>query len=437
MSRKTWVIILVIFGVACIAAALWYPISRMIQDNSAQSEVEKLRSIKAAAVTAAPSAQEEKESPVPSRTNAPAEIPEKDSAPTNAPVLNHDEALTPTVNPIDDAIMQPDRDQVAQTAEALPDTPTEVPSEAAGDPLIAKDETNVPAPVTAAPVAGEKPATERTGNASIPVTVETEAPVVQTQAGGSAEAVLTEATEEPTANRMPEEQQQAAQLTEEAFHPDPVVLTEDELEQSILPQLRPVYEMNHDLIGWLTIPGTDVDHPVVQTPQDNEYYLYRDFEGKDNKNGTLILDGNCDPWTPGRNLIIYGHNMRSGLMFGQLDQYLFKDYCREHRLIRFDTLNRERTYVVIAAVQSTQIQGGGFGSFRYTAEFEDEEDLGSWLDYIRRRRRFDTDVAFDTSDRYLTLSTCAYHDENGRLLIIARELRPDEDPEHPEMEELP
>lgn len=258
-----------------------------------------------------------------------------------------------------------------------------------------------------------------------------------TQPAGEAEAAAPEQAENQTESGIVyEETDQGLPIVEE-HDADVTLLTEEDIRQEMLPRFEKLYALNKDFIGWLSIPGTDVDHPVVQTPWQNDFYLYRDFYGNDNKNGTLILEGSCDPWTPSRNLIIYGHKMRSGLMFGRLDQYLYKDYWAAHKMIAFDVLLSERNYVVVAAVQSTQIEGGGNGSFRYTAEFADEEDLASWLDYIRRRRRFDTGIDFGTQDHYLTLSTCAYHDENGRLLIIARELRPGEDAEHLELTQAP
>ena len=178
--------------------------------------------------------------------------------------------------------------------------------------------------------------------------------------------------------------------------------------------------MNKDLIGWLTIPGTNVDYPVVQTPWQEDYYLYRGFDGESNKNGCLILDGNADPYTPSTNLIIYGHKMSSGAMFGKLDEYVHKEYWQAHPVLQFDTLTTER---------STQIEGGGWGSFHYYVNFDTDQDLADWLTRFERQRYYDTGIEYDTTDRYITLSTCSYHTDNGRLLVIARELREGETPE--------
>ena len=87
------------------------------------------------------------------------------------------------------------------------------------------------------------------------------------------------------------------------------------------------------MAGWLVIPGTNIDYPVMWTPEDENYYLYKDFEGRKNSNGSLILDtDSClDPLTT--NLIIHGHNMKSGAMFGNLTDYEDPDYYKEHKNI--------------------------------------------------------------------------------------------------------
>ena len=216
---------------------------------------------------------------------------------------------------------------------------------------------------------------------------------------------------------------------EEVPEGEPEPLTRAEIEARILPEYKTIYLRNGDFIGWLTIPGLEVDHPVVQTVWDNSYYLYRDFNGDDNKNGTLILEAGCDPFLPSRNMIIYGHKMSSGAMFGTLDKYEKLSWWREHPLVQFDTLIARRQYVVIGCLRAVQLANNGPGSFHYVTDFADDAELEDWLNRIRRARYYDPGVDFGTDDMYLTLSTCSYHEDNGRLLVIARALREDEKPE--------
>lgn len=103
-------------------------------------------------------------------------------------------------------------------------------------------------------------------------------------------------------------------------------------------------EENPDLIGWVSIPGTGVDYPVLYTPQDPEYYLRRDFYGEYAVSGSIFAG---EGWTPGgAHTILYGHNMDDGSMFAALLDYQEEDFAREHSTVRFDTLEEEGEYQV-------------------------------------------------------------------------------------------
>lgn len=130
----------------------------------------------------------------------------------------------------------------------------------------------------------------------------------------------------------------------------------------ILPKYKELYEINSDLIGWLTIDGTVIDYPVMQTMEDECYYLQLDFYGEPNQNGCLILDTDSTSGTgtkvcdykngtaPSTNLIIHGHTMKSGEMFGNLKLYADEEYGREHNIC-YDSLYEEREYELIAVLR--------------------------------------------------------------------------------------
>ena len=121
------------------------------------------------------------------------------------------------------------------------------------------------------------------------------------------------ATPDPTTIPTPQPTPEATATPTPEPTPTPVPAVENPYRDSFL--------ANKDMAAWLQIPGTTVDYPVMWTPEDENYYLYRAFDGSENKNGSLILDtDSClDPLTT--NLIIHGHNMRSGAMFGNLLKY--------------------------------------------------------------------------------------------------------------------
>ena len=192
-------------------------------------------------------------------------------------------------------------------------------------------------------------------------------------------------------------------------------------EGKILPELREIYEINHDLIGWLTIPDTSVDYPVVQT-QDSAFYLGHDFYGKENINGQIILDSKCDPFTPSYNLVISGHRMNSGAMFGNLSAYAKQDYWAEHKTIEFDTLMQRRTYVIFGVFYSADYDEHEEG-FRYNADIRYKIDAENWLSEVAESAIYDTGVDAQFGDEFLTLTTCVKGSYNGRFVVVARKIR--------------
>lgn len=193
-------------------------------------------------------------------------------------------------------------------------------------------------------------------------------------------------------------------------------------EAAILPELREIYDLNHDLIGWLTIPDTVIDYPVIQS-MDSEFYLTHDFYGEENLNGQIILDPLCDPYTPSYNLIISGHHMKNGSMFGNLPDYRTKGYWEKHKFLEFDTLMARRQYVVFAAFYSADYDEDEEG-FRYNAALEYKKDVDLWLSEVKESQLYDTGIEAEFGDEFVTLTTCnrARH-RNGRFVVVCRKIR--------------
>ncbi len=191
-------------------------------------------------------------------------------------------------------------------------------------------------------------------------------------------------------------------------------------EKQMLAGLAALYEENPDLVGWLSIAGMKIDYPVMQC-DDNEYYLSHDFYGKEDKYGCLFVKDIADVDKPSDNFIIYGHNMKDGAMFGDLDLYKKEAFYKEHTTIRFDTLYEERTYEIVAVFLSRVYKVGEEG-FRYYSfyEAESEEDFYYFYDNIKSAALYETGVTAEYGDTFLTLSTCAYHEEDGRLVVVAK-----------------
>ncbi|MCI5503401.1 MAG: class B sortase, partial [Eubacterium sp.] len=108
----------------------------------------------------------------------------------------------------------------------------------------------------------------------------------------------------------------------------------------------PLFEANGDCIGWICIPNTAVNYPVMFTPEEPQKYLRKNFEGEYSVSGVPFLDGASTPECD--NLIIYGHNMKNGTMFSDITQYRDKAYFEEHPYIELETADGLKVYQVFA-----------------------------------------------------------------------------------------
>ena len=194
----------------------------------------------------------------------------------------------------------------------------------------------------------------------------------------------------------------------------------------ILPEYEQIYAENSDLVGWLEIDGTVINYPVLQsdTEQDSQFYLTHSFAKKKDKNGSLFMDYRNDFVNRDTNIIIYGHNMKNGAMFGSLKKYLEKGYLEQHKKVRFDTIYEHGTYEVIDAFLSEASYQDEY-TFRYynflNAKNEAEFDAFSvnvmQLDALKKGT---LDAKY--GDQLLTLSTCSSYTEEGRMFIIAKKI---------------
>lgn len=190
----------------------------------------------------------------------------------------------------------------------------------------------------------------------------------------------------------------------------------------ILPEYKALYAENPDTIGWLRIDGTGIDNVVMYAPDEIDKYLHTDFYGKYSYRGCLFVDEYCDILSSD-NLIIYGHNMKDYSMFGSLMYYVSEDFYRQHKLISFDTIYEKQTYEIVAAIKTELVPEGsdGFKYYEYTGS-GDEASFSEYVKFIEENKLYDTDAELSPGDKILTLSTCAYHSEDGRFIVVARKI---------------
>ena len=168
---------------------------------------------------------------------------------------------------------------------------------------------------------------------------------------------------------------------------------------------------NPDCAGWLTIPDTGIDYPVMHTPNDPEHYLRRDFYGDSASGGTPFLDGRNAAQTKGQNLILYGHNMMDGSMFKPLMNYLEPNYRETHKDVFLEIAGKQYHYELLAVVETnTQCS-----LYQYT----DLNDPAIESDFRAALLKETELEVVHQAPGYLTLSTCNDQGGDSRVLVVA------------------
>lgn len=195
---------------------------------------------------------------------------------------------------------------------------------------------------------------------------------------------------------------------------------------AILPEYQQLYQQNSDFSGWLSIPGTGIDYPVMQAvPESSDFYLTHNYNGEEDINGSIFLDSRNDYEQQDDNLIVYGHNMKSGLMFGELKNYLDPAFYQEHKMIQFNTIYEKAQYEIIA-VCLAKVPAEGEEGFRYYDFINagSEENFSSFLENMKKMNIMDGELSASYGDKLLTLSTCNNYTEDGRLVLLAKKCSP-------------
>lgn len=189
---------------------------------------------------------------------------------------------------------------------------------------------------------------------------------------------------------------------------------------------QPLVQENNHLAAWLMIENTEVNYPVMYTPDAPEYYLRKAFDGSYALSGSLFIGADCIP--DGSNIIIYGHNMKDNSMFGSLDSYADEEYAREHSEIIYDLIQPDGSYErltfeVMAAFYSRIYSVDEENVFRYyySTDLSNPDAFQYYIEEVMSASLYDLGVTAEYGDRLLTLSTCSYHTEDGRFVVVARE----------------
>lgn len=223
------------------------------------------------------------------------------------------------------------------------------------------------------------------------------------------EAEQTEAFEQ-IADKVEQAQEDESQAPE-------IPLTEEE---TILPEYGELFLQNTDMVGWISIAGTKLNYPVMQTPNEPNFYLKHNFEKEYSDLGTPYIQENCNI-AESDNIVIYGHHIKGGKMFGVLEDYKSKSFYEKHKTIQFNTLTEQGEYEIVAVFKTVAYGSEGF---RYY-DFVDAENAEAFEEYIAKCKElalYDTGVTAEYGDRLITLSTCEYSAQNGRLVVVAKKV---------------
>lgn len=213
-------------------------------------------------------------------------------------------------------------------------------------------------------------------------------------------------------------QTQYSELAAQVTPPATVTPTEELPEP--LEIYAPILEQNKDFVGWVFIEGTRVNYPVMQRMDSKNYYLRRSFDGQYSYYGVPYAFEKAT-YEEADNFVIFGHHMNNGSMFSDLANYVSWQYYNDHKYIQFDTIRGYGRYEIIAVVKTV---AGGVDEFKYHefAKAQTPEEFDAFVAECKARSLYPITETAVYGDKLLTLSTCEYSVENGRLAVIAKKI---------------
>lgn len=190
-------------------------------------------------------------------------------------------------------------------------------------------------------------------------------------------------------------------------------------------KLEELQKENLDIVGWLEIEDSNINYPVLQGT-DNDYYMTHNYKKQYSKHGSLFLDKDYNWNLPSTNLLIYGHNNRgSNEMFVGLMNYKNEDYYKTHKTIRFTTNEEDAEYEIISVFLSRVYYKSETNVFRYYffINAENEQEFNEYVQNSKEASLYDIEATARYGDQLLTLSTCEFSQEDGRLAVVARKIK--------------
>jgi sortase B len=233
----------------------------------------------------------------------------------------------------------------------------------------------------------------------------TTAPAVTDEPAGTPEPLPETAVPAPAETAAPEEEPAVSATLPDVEYPNGY---------NLVPRIQELRKKSEYIIGWITMD--DLDEPVVL--KDNEFFLNHDAMGKRNSNGAIFMDEGTRLLTRPYTIMLYGHNMKSGMMFGNLRKYTDPTYCRKHRTLRFDTLYEEGQYEIFAVVTISVTPGKARYLNLWALRSPDRETRKNALAGLKRANSYVSTAEVSEEDQILLLITCV-GDDDERLVVAA------------------
>lgn len=234
------------------------------------------------------------------------------------------------------------------------------------------------------------------------------------QSAGVYDDALAIAAASGTATTPPSTVPQTLPVTEpiplwvpEAVEEDPV------MEELAALDIAALQAVNADVLGWIRIPDTKIDYPLLQG-DDNDYYLKHTWKGGKNTTGSIFLEYQSSPELTDFNTIIYGHNMNNGSMFAGLRQFAYEKHLKQHPYVYIATGDGVYRYEIFSTYRA-DVEGDA-----YTLVFPEDADRQDFLDMAVEYSKFDTGIHPAVTDRIVTLSTCSGAGYSTRWVVHAR-----------------
>lgn len=173
-----------------------------------------------------------------------------------------------------------------------------------------------------------------------------------------------------------------------------------------------------DIVGWLK--ADQLDEAVVQ--RDNSFFLDHDAAGNRNSNGAIFMDQSIGLATRPYTLILYGHNMKSGNMFGRMKKYKQSSYFYSHQILSFDSMYEEGRYAVFAVMEMSTLPGSAAWYNLWSLTTDNRKEREEAIRLLERRSAVAGTLDVRADDQILLLVTCM-DGEDDRLVVAARRLR--------------